>query len=109
MNYIMLAATPFAQNYSLQSFIWIIVLFVAIIVELIVKRSIGIWFCPGAMLCFILASFETKFTYQVIIFLSLSIVLLFITHLKEIRILLRRLQNIVAKNIKPQDKETLEH
>jgi membrane protein implicated in regulation of membrane protease activity len=58
---------------------WIIVAVVCGIVEAISLGITSIWFVVGAIVALILASFEVPFIIQVVVFLTVSIVLLIYT------------------------------
>lgn len=68
----------FLANISLTMF-WLIVLVVLVVVELLTMGLTTIWFAGGALVATIAAVFNTPFFVQVILFLVVSVVLLFFT------------------------------
>ncbi|MEZ3505662.1 MAG: NfeD family protein [Lachnospiraceae bacterium] len=68
----------FLANISLTMF-WLIVLVVLVVIELLTMGLTTIWFAGGALVATIAAVFNTPFFVQVILFLVVSVVLLFFT------------------------------
>lgn len=68
----------FFANISMTMF-WLIVLVILVVIELLTMGLTTIWFAGGALIATIAAVFHTPFFVQVILFLVVSVVLLFST------------------------------
>lgn len=58
---------------------WLGVVIVAIIVEMIVPGLVAIWFVPSALIAMLLAAFKLPIPIQIIVFLVLSVLFIFLS------------------------------
>ncbi len=59
--------------------LWIVVLIVSIVVEIITMGLTSIWFAGGALIALIVALIHGPFWLQIVLFVAVSLALLFIT------------------------------
>ena len=62
---------------SFLPWLWIIILVVTILLELMTSDLICIWFSVGALAALIMEAFNAKFYAEIIIFLVVSLALIF--------------------------------
>ena len=63
----------------LPSYIWLIVMAVMIIIEISVPGLVSIWFAAGALAAYVSTLFGANTAIQVMVFVLVSLVLLFLT------------------------------
>ena len=64
---------------SVQSMIWLAILVILLIIELITMGLTTIWFAGGALAAFLISLFYGSWPVQIMVFLSVSILLLLLT------------------------------
>ena len=69
----------FMENNILMIVVWFIICLIAVGVELSTSQLVSIWFAGGAFISLILACFNVSWQIQLIVFASLSILLLIVT------------------------------
>ena len=62
-----------------QTILWLVVFILMVIIEILTVGLATIWFAGGAVISFVLALFGATFTVQVVVFLIVSFLLLFLT------------------------------
>lgn len=62
------------MTWSLEGWIWLIVLAFAVIVELMTEQLVSIWFVPGALVASILAFCGCHLVAQIVVFFVISII-----------------------------------
>ncbi|MBQ8371945.1 MAG: NfeD family protein [Clostridia bacterium] len=62
----------------MEGWFWIVVLAVALVAELITEQLVSIWFVPGALVASILGFVDAPIYWQIIAFLVLSIIGVFV-------------------------------
>lgn len=62
-----------------QTILWLVVFILMVIIEILTVGLATIWFAGGAVISFLLALFGAPFTVQVVVFLIVSFLLLFLT------------------------------
>lgn len=64
---------------TLQAIGWLVLLIILLVIEFATVGLTTIWFAGGALVAFILAAMNVGFWVQIVVFLVLSLVLLFFT------------------------------
>ena len=59
--------------------LWLVILVVLVVIELLTMGLTTVWFAGGALAAAIVSFFHAPFTLQVIVFLAVSVLLLFFT------------------------------
>ncbi len=59
--------------------VWLVVLIIAIVIEAVTMGLASIWFAGGALVAVIAATFQAPLAVQIILFLVVSLILLFFT------------------------------
>lgn len=62
----------------MEVWVWLAVIVLSVIIELTTDQLLSIWFVPGALIAIIMDCFNAEVLYQVIVFLIVSIIGLFL-------------------------------
>lgn len=67
------------MTFNLTLLFWFCVFIVTLVIEIVTTALVSIWFIPSAIVCMILSLFDIPIWIQILVFASISLILLILT------------------------------